>query len=62
MGDNPKRNVLNKRNQSHDHKNLFAIDGGSLVSSRWQNPTMTILSLAMCASEYLASKMNKQNL
>lgn len=62
MGDDPKRSVLNKWNQSHDHKNLFVVDGGSFVSGGWQNPTMTILSLSMRASEYLASEMNKQNL
>ena len=62
MGDAPKHSVLNKWNQSHDHENPFVIDGGSFVSSGWQNLTMTILSLAMCASEYLASEINKQNL
>jgi choline dehydrogenase-like flavoprotein len=62
MGDDPKRSVLNKWGQSHDHKNLFIVDGSSFVSSGWQNPTMTILSLSMRASEYLASEMTKHNL
>ncbi len=62
MGDDPKRSVLNKWCQSHDHKNLFVVDGASFTSSGWQNPTMTILSLSMRASEYLASEMNKHNL
>ena len=62
MGDDPRKSVLNRWCQSHDHKNLFVVDGASFTSSGWQNPTMTILSLSMRASEYLASEMNKQNL
>lgn len=61
MGDDPKRSVLNKWCQSHDHKNLFVVDGAAFTSSGWQNPTMTILSLSMRASAYLADEMSKQN-
>ena len=56
MGDDPKRSVLNKWCQSHDHKNLFVVDGASFTSSGWQNPTMTILSLSMRAAEHLAEQ------
>jgi choline dehydrogenase-like flavoprotein len=62
MGDDPKRSVLNKWCQSHDHKNLFVVDGASFASAGWQNPTMTILALSMRASEYLAGEMSRQNL
>lgn len=62
MGDDPKHSVLNKWCQSHDHKNLFVVDGASFTSAGWQNPTMTILALSMRASEYLASQMSKQNI
>jgi choline dehydrogenase-like flavoprotein len=62
MGDDPRRSVLNKWCQSHDHKNLFVVDGASFTSAGWQNPTMTILSLSMRASEYLTGEMNKQNI
>ncbi len=62
MGDDPKTSVLNRWCQSHDHKNLFVVDGSSFVSAGWQNPTMTILSLSMRASEYLADQMSRQNL
>jgi choline dehydrogenase-like flavoprotein len=62
MGDNPKTSVLNKWNQSHDVKNLFVVDGASFVTCGWQNPTMTILSLSMRASEYLAEQMKQRNL
>jgi len=62
MGENPKTSVLNKWNQSHDIKNLFVVDGSSFVTAGSQNPTMTILSLSMRASEYLAGQMRAGNL
>ena len=62
MGDNPKTRVLNKWNQSHDVKNLFVMDGSSFVTGGSQNPTLTILALAMRASEYLAEQMRKGDL
>jgi choline dehydrogenase-like flavoprotein len=61
MGDDPKTSVLNKWSQSHDIKNLFVVDGSSFVSSGWQNPTMTIVALAMRSSEYLAEQMRRGN-
>jgi choline dehydrogenase-like flavoprotein len=61
MGANPKTSVLNKFNQSHDIKNLFVTDGSAFVSGGSQNPTLTLLSLSMRASEYLAEEMRKGN-
>ncbi len=61
MGDDPKTSVLNKWSQSHDIRNLFVVDGSSFVSSGWQNPTMTIVALAMRASEHLAEQMRQGN-
>ncbi len=62
MGNDPKRSVLNRWSQSHDHKNLFVVDGAGFVSAGWQNPTMTISALSMRASEHLAEEMGKRNL
>ncbi len=62
MGNDPKKSVLNKWSQSHDIKNLFVVDGASFVTAGWQNPTMTILSLSMRASEYLAEQMRTNSL
>jgi choline dehydrogenase-like flavoprotein len=59
MGNDPKTSVPNKWCQSHDIENLFVVDGSSFVSGGWQNPTMTILALAMRASEYLAEQMRR---
>ena len=62
MGADPKTSVLNQFNQSHDVRNLFVMDGSSFVSGGPQNPTLTILALAMRASEYLADELKKGNL
>lgn len=59
MGNDPKQSVLNKWNQSHDMKNLFVVDGSSFVSGGWQNPTLTIVALAIRASEFLAEQMRR---
>jgi choline dehydrogenase-like flavoprotein len=61
MGNDPKTSVLNKWGQSHDIKNLFVVDGASFVSSGWQNPTITIVALAMRASEFLAEQIRLGN-
>ena len=61
MGNDPKKSVLNRWSQSHDHKNLWLVDGAGFVSSGWQNPTMTILALSMRASKHLLEEMKKGN-
>jgi choline dehydrogenase-like flavoprotein len=61
MGDDPRKSVLNKWNQSHDIRNLFVVDGSSFVTGGSQNPTMTILALSMRASEYLAEMLRKRD-
>ena len=43
-------------------KGLFVMDGSSFVTGGAQNPTLTILSLAMRASEYLAEQLRKGDL
>ena len=62
MGDDPKKSVLNRWNQSHDIRNLFVVDGSSFVSGGYQNPTMTILALSLRASEHLADLVNRREL
>ena len=56
MGADPKTSVLNGWNQSHDIKNLYVVDGSSFVSGGAQNPTLTILALALRASDHLAEQ------
>lgn len=62
MGADPKTSVLNSFQQAHDVKNLFVVDGSSFVSAGSQNPTLSMVALALRSSEYLAEEMRKGNL
>ena len=54
MGNDPKTSVVDKYNRSHDVKNLFIVDGSSLVTSGRGQPTMTIQALAFRAGDNIA--------
>jgi choline dehydrogenase-like flavoprotein len=54
MGNDPKSSVVDKFNRAHDVKNLFVVDGSSLVTSGRGQPTMTIQALAFRAGENIA--------
>jgi choline dehydrogenase-like flavoprotein len=62
MGADPKTSVLNQYQQTHDVKNLFVMDGACFPSSACQNPTLTIMSLAVRSSDYLMEELKKGNL
>ena len=62
MGDDPKTSVLNQFQQSHDVKNLFVVDGSSFVSGGVQNPTLTMVALALRSCDYLAEEMRRRTL
>jgi len=57
---NPRDGVVNRFGQSHDVKNLFVSDGSQFVSSGGENPTLTIVALALRQSEYIADQMSKR--
>jgi len=54
MGNDPKTSVVDKYNRAHDVKNLFVVDGSSLVTSGRGQPTMTIQALAFRAGDNIA--------
>jgi choline dehydrogenase-like flavoprotein len=54
MGNDPKTSVVDKWNRSHDVRNLFIVDGSSLVTCGRQQPTETIQALAFRAADYMA--------
>jgi choline dehydrogenase-like flavoprotein len=62
MGADPKTSVLNGFCQAHDVKNLFVMDGSCFVSGGCQNPTLTIMALAVRSSDYMLEEMKKGNL
>jgi choline dehydrogenase-like flavoprotein len=61
MGTDPGTSVLNQFQQAHDVANLFVMDGSSFPSSGCQNPTLTIMALAVRSTDYLMGEMKKGN-
>jgi choline dehydrogenase-like flavoprotein len=53
MGDDPRTSVVDRWNRSHDIRNLFIVDGSSLVTCGRQQPTETIQALAFRAAGYI---------
>jgi choline dehydrogenase-like flavoprotein len=51
MGNDPKTSVVNAENRAHDVKNLYIVDGSSLVTAGRQQPTATIQALAYRAAD-----------
>ena len=61
MGTDPKTSVLNAFQQAHDVKNLFVMDAAGFPSSGCQNPTLTIMALAVRSSDYLLECARRGN-
>jgi choline dehydrogenase-like flavoprotein len=59
MGNDPKTSVVDRYNRSHDVRNLFIVDGSSLVTSGRGQPTMTIQALAFRAGDNIARFANR---
>jgi glucoside 3-dehydrogenase (cytochrome c) catalytic subunit len=57
MGDDPKRSVLDPTNRTHDVKNLWVLDGASFPSYCEKNPTLTVIAVAIRASDHLAEAL-----
>ena len=59
MGHDPKKSVLNQFQQSHDIANLFVMDGAGFTSTACQNPTLTIMALAVRSCDHLMENMKR---
>jgi choline dehydrogenase-like flavoprotein len=57
MSDNPRDGVVNKYGQTHDIKNLFVSDGSQFTTGAAENPTLTIVALAIRQADYIESQM-----
>jgi choline dehydrogenase-like flavoprotein len=62
MGTDPKTSVLNQFQQTHDVRNLFVMDGAGFTSSACQNPTLTIMALAVRSTDYLLQQLQRGEL
>ena len=54
--------VVNKWGQSWDISNLFVSDGSQFTTGAAENPTLTIVSLAIRQAEYIADQMGKREI
>ena len=62
MGTDPKTSVLTPHQNTHDIRNLFVLDGSGFPSVSWQNPTLTIMSLAVRAGDYIMDQLKRKDL
>ena len=54
--------VVNQWGQAHDVKNLFVSDGSVFTTGGAENPTLTIVTLAIRQADYIAGEMGRQSL
>jgi choline dehydrogenase-like flavoprotein len=62
MSENPRDGVVNKHGQAHDIKNLFISDGSQFTTGGAENPTLTIVTLAIRQADYIADQMGKKEI
>ncbi|ACC73594.1 GMC family oxidoreductase [Paraburkholderia phymatum] len=54
--------VCNRFGQTHDAPNLFISDGSQFTTGAAENPTLTIVTLAIRQADYIASQMNRRTI
>ena len=59
MSEQPEDGVCNKWGQTHDIANLFISDGSQFTTGGAENPTLTIVTLAIRQADYIAEQMGK---
>ena len=59
MSERPRDGVVNAHGQTHDIKNLFVSDGSQFTTGASENPTLTIVALAIRQADYIAAQMGQ---
>jgi len=62
MSETPRDGVVNRWGQSHDIANLFVSDGSQFTTGAAENPTLTIVALAIRQADHIAGELAKGNL
>ncbi len=62
MSERAQDGVCNKHGQSHDIPNLFISDGSQFTTGASENPTLTIVTLAIRQADYIANQMQGKSL
>lgn len=58
MSENPRDGVVNRWGQTHDVTNLFVSDGSQFTTGAAENPTLTIVALAIRQADHIAREMS----
>ena len=62
MSESARDGVVNKWGQTHDVANLFVSDGSQFTTGAAENPTLTIVALAIRQADHIAGEMSKGSL
>jgi choline dehydrogenase-like flavoprotein len=62
MSERPENGVVNKWGQTHDIPNLFVSDGSQFTTGAAENPTLTIVALAIRQADHIAREMSAGNI
>jgi len=62
MSKNARDGVVNKWGQTHDIANLFVSDGSQFTTGAAENPTLTIVALAIRQADHIAREMGAGNI
>jgi choline dehydrogenase-like flavoprotein len=62
MSERPEDGVVNRRGRAHDVPNLFVSDGSQFTTGAAENPTLTIVALAIRQADHIAKEMAAGNL
>jgi choline dehydrogenase-like flavoprotein len=62
MSSRPEDGVCNSYGQTHDVPNLFVSDGSQFTTGAAENPTLTIVTLAIRQADYITGQMSKRSI
>ncbi len=62
MSEHARDGVVNRWGQTHDIANLFVSDGSQFTTGAAENPTLTIVALAIRQADHIAREMSAGNL
>jgi choline dehydrogenase-like flavoprotein len=62
MSEKPRDGVVNRWGQTHDISNLFISDGSQFTTGAAENPTLTIVALAIRQADHIAREMSAGNI
>ncbi|MCR8550331.1 GMC family oxidoreductase [Salipiger sp. P9] len=58
MSENPRDGVVDRNGRTHDIPNLFVSDGSQFTTGAAENPTLTIVALAIRQADFIAREMS----